>query len=84
MARDDRSAGMASRNDMGRAARRLSSWAMRAAASPARRRALRRARELRRRVAGAPHRVHYFHQVDDAYAQLAAQALAQCQLRAVM
>lgn len=49
---------------------------MRAAASPGRRRAQRRAAELRRRLRGAPHRVEYFHQVDDPYSHLAAQALA--------
>jgi len=31
--------------------------------------------EQRRRRAGEPHRVHYFHQVDDPYGQLAAQVL---------
>lgn len=36
-----------------------------------------RARAERRRVArGDPHRVHYFHQVDDPYSALAAGALA--------
>jgi 2-hydroxychromene-2-carboxylate isomerase len=39
-------------------------------------RAARRAlAERRRRLAGQPHRIHYFHQVDDPYSQLAAQAL---------
>ncbi len=32
--------------------------------------------ERRRRLSSAPHRVHYFHQVDDPYSQLAAQLLA--------
>jgi len=49
---------------------------MRALASPARRRVMRQGAELRRRMTGAPHRVEYFHQVDDPYSQLAAQALA--------
>jgi 2-hydroxychromene-2-carboxylate isomerase len=31
--------------------------------------------ERRRRLASAPHRIHYFHQVDDPYSQLAAQIL---------
>jgi 2-hydroxychromene-2-carboxylate isomerase len=33
------------------------------------------AHELKRKLAGRPHRIHYFHQVEDAYSQLAAQAL---------
>jgi 2-hydroxychromene-2-carboxylate isomerase len=60
----------------------LSSLARRLAAQGAavltsrRSRALRRAAaELQRRVAGRPHRVLYFHQVDDPYSQLAAQLL---------
>jgi 2-hydroxychromene-2-carboxylate isomerase len=32
--------------------------------------------ERRRRLRGEPHRVHYFHQLDDPYSQLAAQVLA--------
>src|SRR5690606_3303197 len=35
----------------------------------------RRATELRRRMSGQPHRVLYFHQVDDPYSHLAAQVL---------
>jgi 2-hydroxychromene-2-carboxylate isomerase len=36
----------------------------------------RRIAEAKRRISGQPHRVHYFHQVDDPYSQLAAQVLA--------
>jgi 2-hydroxychromene-2-carboxylate isomerase len=61
----------------------LSSLARRLAAQGAavltsrRSRSLRRAAaELQRRVAGRPHRVLYFHQVDDPYSHLAAQLLA--------
>ncbi|MEZ4215152.1 MAG: DsbA family protein [Myxococcota bacterium] len=49
--------------------------------SPARRRLARRARELRRRVRGGVHRVEYFHQVDDPYAQLVAPLLERFALR---
>lgn len=35
----------------------------------------RRLAETRRRLRGEPHRIHYFHQVDDPYSHLAAQAL---------
>ena len=37
--------------------------------------------ELRRRLRGAPHRVSYFHQVDDPYSHLAAQVLERLQAR---
>jgi 2-hydroxychromene-2-carboxylate isomerase len=60
---------------MGPLRRRLSSRVIRIILSPGRRRAAARARELARRATGAPHRVHYFHQVDDPYSHLAAQAL---------
>ncbi len=57
------------------AARRLRPLLAAALTSP-RTRATRRAlHELGRRLRGAPHRVHYFHQVDDPYGQLAAQLL---------
>jgi 2-hydroxychromene-2-carboxylate isomerase len=36
----------------------------------------RRIAEAKRRISGQPHRVHYFHQMDDPYSQLAAQVLA--------
>ena len=56
-------------------ARRLAAQGAAVLTSP-RSRALRRAAaELQRRLAGRPHRVLYFHQVDDPYAQLAAQVL---------
>ncbi len=44
--------------------------------SPRTRDARRWVAELRRRLRAQPHRVHYFHQVDDPYSQLAAQVLA--------
>jgi 2-hydroxychromene-2-carboxylate isomerase len=65
----------ASRSEMRPLQRRLSSRIIRIIISPRRRQAAVRARELMRRVTGAPHRVHYFHQVDDPYSHLAAQAL---------
>ena len=71
----DAAASLASSNEMGHVARQLSSRIGRLILSPSRRRLARRSRELRRRLTGAPHRVDYFHQVDDAYAHLAAQAL---------
>lgn len=54
---------------------------MRAVASPSRRKILHRGAEVRRRLSGAPHRVEYFHQVDDPYSHLAAQALSPLLLR---
>ena len=39
------------------------------------RKARRRLAELKRRATGSPHRVLYFHQIDDPYSHLAAQAL---------
>lgn len=81
MTETDRSTGAASRSDMPVMARRLTSAVMRAVASPGVRDALRKARELRRRWSGDPHRVHYFHQVDDPYSHLAVQALAPLQDR---
>jgi 2-hydroxychromene-2-carboxylate isomerase len=71
----DRSAGVASRSDPSRAERRLTSALMRVVASPTTRNARRRLAEWRRRRAGEPHRIEYFHQVDDPYSQLAAQRL---------
>jgi len=43
--------------------------------SPALRKLRRGTAELRRVLSRRPHQVHYFHQVDDPYSQLAAQAL---------
>ena len=37
--------------------------------------------ELRRRLTGTPHEVHYFHQMDDPYSQLVAQVLPDLQSR---
>lgn len=49
---------------------------MRRFADPARRTARREKAERERQRAGRPHEVLYFHQVDDPYSQLAAQAIA--------
>jgi 2-hydroxychromene-2-carboxylate isomerase len=75
MTDDEGKATGASRSEMGPLFRQLSSRIIRTILSPRRRRAVNRARELTRRMTGAPHRVHYFHQVDDPYSHLAAQAL---------
>ncbi len=56
--------------------RRLISLVMQTLADPGRREAARRRAERKRQRAGAPHRVEYFHQVDDPYSHLAVQALA--------
>ena len=55
--------------------RSIRSAIMRRMADPARRDATRSRAESRRQKAGRPHEVFYFHQVDDPYSQLAAQAL---------
>lgn len=55
--------------------RRLSPWITRTLTHPGRRRWVRRAREARRWLRGAGHRVEYFHQVDDPYCQLVAPLL---------
>jgi 2-hydroxychromene-2-carboxylate isomerase len=56
-------------------ARRIAPRAVEAITSPRTRAARRWLAERRRRLAGAPHRVLYFHQIDDPYSELAAQAL---------
>lgn len=56
-------------------ARRLGSRVIRVLASPRRARAVHRLAEWRRRLTGAPHRIDYFHQVEDPYSHLAAQCL---------
>jgi 2-hydroxychromene-2-carboxylate isomerase len=56
-------------------ARRLMPYVTAAFLSPRTRLARRWLEEGRRRLAGAPHRVRYFHQPDDPYSQLAAQVL---------
>jgi len=58
------------------ASRRARSLLLRGAVSRRRKRAQRHVAELRRRLSKAPHRVEYFHQVDDPYSHLAAQALS--------
>jgi 2-hydroxychromene-2-carboxylate isomerase len=71
----DRSAQVASRSNPSRLERRLTSWLVRNLSSRAVGEARRRALEWRRRAAGAPHRIEYFHQVDDPYSHLAVQLL---------
>lgn len=68
--------GLASRSDPSRWMRRIQSAVVRRMLSPAARDARRRRAEARRRRAGDPHRVEYFHQVDDPYSHLAVQTLA--------
>lgn len=55
--------------------RRVSPIVSRLLTSPTRRALARRAHEARRALRGGPHRVEYFHQVDDPYAQLVAPLL---------
>ncbi len=75
--RDDDSAqpGMASLQDTPDVARALMRHVMRAV--PKVRRARQAVAERLRRLRGAPHVVHLFHQVDDAYSDLAIQAAAE-------
>ena len=56
-------------------ARRLGPRAVQVLTSAGTRAARRSLAEWGRRLRGAPHRVHYFHQVEDPYSQLAAQLL---------
>jgi 2-hydroxychromene-2-carboxylate isomerase len=63
------------RNELGPLARQLTSRFIRLVVSPRRRAVVRAARELGRRITNSPHRIDYFHQVDDPYSHLAAQAL---------
>ncbi|MEB2344595.1 MAG: DsbA family protein [Deltaproteobacteria bacterium] len=58
------------------ARRRLAPWLAAALTSDALRDLRRGGAELRRRLGRAPHRVRWFHQVDDPYSQLGAQVLA--------
>jgi 2-hydroxychromene-2-carboxylate isomerase len=68
--------GTASRSNPSWLERRLTSLVIRNMASPARRDAARRRAERKRRGRGEPHRLEYFHQVDDPYSHLAAQLLS--------
>lgn len=61
--------------------RRLAPYVSALITSPGLREARRRLTEMRRRARGEPHRVEYFHQVDDPYSHLAAQTLAVLQER---
>ena len=56
-------------------ARRIAPVVVQTLTSPRTREARRWWLEQRRRLSGEPHRVRYFHQVDDPYSQLAAQVL---------
>ena len=71
-----RTPNLASRSDPGWLARRLISLVVQTISSPRARDARRRRAERRRGRAGDPHRVEYFHEVDDPYSHLAAQVLA--------
>ncbi len=62
-------------------ARRIAPRAIQLLTSPRTRAARRSLAELRRRLRGEPHRVLYFHQVDDPYSQLAAQRLGELERR---
>ncbi len=57
------------------AKRRVGSWLARLITSPTRRRAVRGLAEWRRRGLSQPHRLHYFHRVDDPYSLLMVQVL---------
>jgi 2-hydroxychromene-2-carboxylate isomerase len=63
------------RRFVNRLARRLLPWFPWALTHPRTRSARRFLAERRRRLAGRPHRIRYFHQVEDPYSHLAAQAL---------
>jgi len=56
-------------------ARRIAPYGVEALTSARARDLQRWVAERRRRLRGEPHRVHYFHQIDDPYGQLAAQTL---------
>jgi 2-hydroxychromene-2-carboxylate isomerase len=62
-------------------ARRIAPRAIQLLTSPHTRAARRSLAELQRRLRGEPHRVLYFHQVDDPYSQLAAQLLGELERR---
>ena len=67
--------GGAATSEPSRLRRWLASQMMRRMADPERRSRRRQKLEQRRRKSGRPHRVEYFHQVEDAYSHLAAQLL---------
>jgi 2-hydroxychromene-2-carboxylate isomerase len=62
---------------MSRLQRKLSPFVSATLTHPRTRQVRRRLAELGRRVRGAPHRVRYFHQVDDPYSHLVAQRLGE-------
>ncbi len=74
-------AGAASRTEMSRLARRGVSRLGRIASSPRLRAIRHQLVELGRRMSGQPHRVLYFHEVEDPYSLLAAQAVAELSTR---
>lgn len=75
MAEAGRAAAAASRSNQSSFERGLTSRVARTLAGAGVRKTRRRATEWRRRLRREPHRVRYFHQVDDPYSHLAAQAL---------
>ncbi|MGH0030421.1 MAG: DsbA family protein [Myxococcota bacterium] len=71
----ERARGLASSSNPPRLLRLAQSFLMRRMFAPATRDARRARAERKRRRAGEPHRVLYFHQVDDPYSHLAVQTL---------
>ncbi len=71
----EKSAKLAATSDLSPLARRLQSAFLRTLVSPGTRARRRRMDEWRRRLHSGPRVVHYFHQADDPYSQLAAQRL---------
>lgn len=75
MSKQFKEQGGAATMDPSRFRRWLTSKLMTVMSSEARQQKLRRRAERARKKNGAPHRVEYFHQVDDGYSHLAAQVL---------
>lgn len=75
MSAGHRATNVTSSNDLGWLTRQISSRLGRVLNSSALARARRGVYESARRLRGRPHRVHYFHQADDPYSDLAAQAI---------
>ncbi len=66
-----------SRSDPSALERRISSLLVRTITSPARRKLRARLAATRRGLSGGPRQVHYFHEVEEPYSQLAAQTLGE-------
>jgi 2-hydroxychromene-2-carboxylate isomerase len=76
---DDQPPGLASRQDAPALAREIQRRLL--LIVPRLRRIDQSRRELIRRISGAPHRIDFFHQVDDPYSALATQAIAELRER---